>query len=109
MTTHYRDKFLHPIYLWIRDFHFQFEAVVRASHRMKFWRNEIHPVFGYIFNLLGDVLSEVPKDQIIKQKKNILNVKKYKEVLYEWFRDWRRDDNHEQFPEVLCFSIYFLQ
>ena len=100
MTMHFRDKFLHPIYLWIRDFHCQFQSVVRASHRIPtdLWPNESHPVLGYIYNLLGDILTEVPKNQIIEQKNNTLKLKKYKKALNHWFAG-----NDEQFPEVLCF------
>ena len=98
---HHRD---HPICIFIRDFHLQFEAVVRASCDVKLIESfGINVIIGYIYPLFKMVLFVVSEDQIIKQKKNILNVKKYKEVLRQWFDDWFTDGIHEQLPEVLCF------
>ena len=104
--THYRD---HPIYLFIRDFHLKFQAVVRASCDEKMVeRFGTHVITGPIYELLKDILLDVREDQIIKQKKNVLKVKKYKETLCQWVQDWFTNGLHEPLPEVLYFWVYFL-
>ena len=75
---------MHPIYKFIRTFHFQVETVIQDALQSRMNRMTLLSVYL----LLLQILKQVPEKQRIKKCKNQLQLKTYKNSLRQWMFDW---------------------
>lgn len=83
---------LHPIYSFIRRFHWSFEKVFEHSIVEQDPKN-VELILSCIHNLVSSIFQVIPDQQCITQSNSKLPAKVYKQAFEQWLVDWLWGDH----------------